>query len=199
MSVFDAASRWQLTYGFERSLKATLQKHADQESDRLAAEYGEISGDKYAGLGVLLRIPDLVSIALKMDEAATVHPANCPAVFISGGGATTFSDAVSMTGRQAFGESPVLIAGYVTSRALYQGVTYRLTERELIMMAGALGSAIVNALQSCGLNSIQTMGAGVITANVDTLEVHGYKTSDDEKTTAAKILISVRPGHEMRY
>jgi len=196
---FQAGSRWEMTYAILRTLEANLQKHADAESDRLAEVYGELSGTEYVGLGVELRIPTLALIAIKMDVQALVHPANCPSVYVGGGGQTIINEAESMMGRQAFGDSTVSIAAYVTSQAVYHATTYALTEEELTLVAGALGGAMINALRAGGQNSPWQINAGIVNPKIAGLDINGYTTDDKTKTTAAKVLLTLLVGHEMRY
>lgn len=195
---YQAGSTWEVTRAIVNALDSNLQAHVDAESDRLAEVYGELQGDDYEGDAVKLRIPDVVSVSSKFDVQAGIHPASSPAVFVGTGGTTSFTDAVAMTGRQGFAETTVQIAGYVTVRALYQGTIYRLTEDELGAVSKALGGAILSTMRAGGLNSVWQSQAGIINPEPISITVNGYKTADDETTTAAKVLITFRMGHEMR-
>jgi hypothetical protein len=197
----QAGSRWQVTLAIKRALQTNLQKHADNESDRLAEVYGELQGDGYAGSGVLLRIPDIppASIRVKMDSETINDPANMPGVVIGMLGVTTFEEAESTLGRQAFGGTVLQIAGYVSTRALYQGTIYRLTEEELAYVAAGLGQAMVDALRAGGIASTWSQRAGFHNTTVESLTVNGHNSKDDGSTTAAKCQLSVIVSHDMRY
>ena len=197
MTNVQQGSRWQVPLAIIRCLEANLATYADRESDRLAAEVGELTGDDYAGSGVMLRIPDVVSIAMKMDSNGHVVATECPAIYVSGRGQTTFSSAIS-TVQQMFASTPVEIAAYVTTRAVYQGGVYRLTESELIYLAGALGGAIVSTLGAIGVGSIWAQGIGMNQAVISGLNIAGHATADG-KTSAAKITLSIQMDHDQRY
>lgn len=198
-AVAQAGSRWEVTLAIFRTLTANLQKHADAESQKIAAKYAEITGTDYTGDAVLLRIPDIQSVQVKMDPQAQVIPTKCPAIYIEGGGNTGWESAASTTGRLAFANTGVQIAAYVTTSAFYQGIERELSELELILVAGGLGQAMVSALRTAEINGIWDQAAGITVATPEALDINGYNTTDDQETTAAKVLLSVLVGHECRY
>jgi hypothetical protein len=197
----QAGSRWQVTLAIKRALRTNLQKHADNESDRLADVYGELQSAEYAGSGVLLRIPTVPpeSITVKMDSERINNPANMPAVVIGMLGVTTFEDAQATVGRQAFGGTALQIATYVSTRATYQGTVYRLTEEEMAYAAAGLGQAVVDALRAGGIASTWSQRAGFHNTTVESMTVNGHNSKDDGSTTAAKCQLSVIVSHDMRY
>lgn len=197
MTNSQQGSRWQVPAAIISCLESNLSAYADRESDLLAASEGELRGDDYAGGGVMLRIPDVVSIGLKMDSNAAVVATECPAIYVAGRGQTTFSPAIS-TVQQMAGSTPVEISAYVTTRAVYQGTVYRLTERELILVAGALGGAIITTLGGIGVGSIWAQGAGMTQAVISGFGIAGHATADG-KTSAAKITLSIQMDHNQRY
>lgn len=193
----QAGSRWQVTRAFIVDLVANLAAKVTEESARLATEFPEL--ENYPGEGVALQIPTVQSIKVKMDTQASVSVDMCPAVFISGLGVTTWESAESMVGRQAFGNTPVQVAIYVTSSVNYSGTQYQLTEEELIYLAGAIGQACVDAMRAGGTDSLWQQEAGIINPMMDTFSINGYVTTDQQETTAAKVLLTLQVGHEMRY
>lgn len=197
----QAGSRWQVTLAIKRCLELNLQKHADNESDRLSEIYGELSGSDYVGDGVLLRIPDIPTdqITVKMDSETIIDPANAPAIRIGGLGPTAFIDAQDTVGRQAFGNTAVSIAAYVTTRAKYQATVYRLTEEELIYVAGALGQAIIDTLRAGGIGSVWAQRAGIHNPQIEQMIINGHTSSDNGETTAAKVLLNALVHHDSRY
>lgn len=197
----QAGSRWEVTLAMKKTLQTNLQKHADNESDRLADIYGELSGSDYVGDGVLLRIPVIpeASIRVKMDSEDTIEPVNAPEIRIGMLGITSFEDAQATVGRQAFGATVLAIAGYVTSRVVYQGITYRLTEEEMTYTAAALGMAMVDTLRAGGIGSTWAQRAGFHNTTIESMSINGHSSKDDGKTTAAKVTLAVIANHDMRY
>ena len=193
----QAGSRWQVLRAFIVDLQANLATKVTEESARLATVFPEL--DLYPGSGVALQIPTVQSIQIKMDTQAAVSVDMCPAVFIGGIGVTTWVSAESMVGRQAFGNTPVEVAIYTSGSVNYSGTQYELSEPELIYMSEALGQACVDAMRAGGTDSLWQQGAGVINPQMDTFSINGYVTTDNQETTAAKVLLTLQVGHEMRY
>ena len=193
----QAGSRWEVTDAFIVTALANVPAKVIEESARLAAKFTEL--ELYPGSGVALQIPTVQTSQIKMDTQASVSVDMCPAIYISGQGTSTWVSAESMVGRQAFGNTPVEVAIYISGSVNYSGTQYELSERELIAVSGALGQAVVDALRAGGTDSLWQQGAGIINPQMDTFSINGYVTTDQQETTAAKVLLTLQVGHEMRY
>lgn len=193
----QAGSRWEVTDAFIVTALANIPAKVTEESARLEAKFPEL--ELYPGSGVPLQLPVVQTTEIKMDVQAAVSVDMCPAIFISGSGISTWESAESMVGRQAFGNTPVQVAIYISGSVNYGGTQYELSERELIAVSGAMGQAVVDALRAGGTGSLWQQSAGIINPMMDTFSINGYVTTDQQETTAAKVLLTLQVGHEMRY